>query len=68
MKNMARSKNAFYIVYDENDEIVMVGEICDICKRLDVVKSTITKALNNNSVIRRRYRIYPESDNSNEKR
>ena len=65
---MARSKNAFYVVYDENDEIVMVGEICDICKRLDVVKSTITKALNNNSVIRRRYRIYPESDNSNKKR
>ena len=59
---MVRSKNAFYVVYDENDEIVMVGEICDICKRLDVVKSTITKALNNNSIIRRRYRIYPESD------
>ena len=59
---MARSKNAFYVVYDENDEIVMVGEICDICQRLDVVKSTITKALNNNSIIRRRYRIYPESN------
>lgn len=61
-----RPKNAYYSVYDLDDEIIITGEICDICKRLDVVKSTITKALDNDSVIRRKYRIYPDFDGYDE--
>ena len=61
-KRNRRPRNAYYIVYDLKDNIIMVDEIYNICERLDVVKSTITKALNNGSLIRRKYRIYPETD------
>lgn len=61
-KRKGRPKNAYYSVYDLDDNIIITGEIADICRRLDVVKSTITKALNDNRLIRRRYHIYPDYD------
>lgn len=59
-----RPKNAYYSVYDLEDNIIITGEICDICKRLDIVKSTVSKALKNNSIIRRKYKIYPDYDDN----
>lgn len=58
-----RYRNAWYSVYNiETDELVIQGEVKDICKRLDVTKSTISKAVTNNSIVRRRYKIYYDCD------
>lgn len=57
-----RHRNAIYSLYDSEDNLVAVGEIADICRKCDVVKSTITKALDNGSLLRRRYHIYAVED------
>lgn len=61
-KRKGRPKNAYYSVYDLDDNIIITGEIADICRRLDVVKSTISKALKYGHLIRRKYHIYPDYD------
>ena len=58
-KHKRRLKNAYYSVYDINtDEFVMGGTVAEICDRLDIVKSTVCKAITNDSIVRKRYRIY----------
>jgi len=49
-----------YVIYDLEDNYIMEGTCDQICKRLGIVKSTITKAVKNEHVVRRKYRIYKE--------
>lgn len=51
-----------YIVYTIDDEFVLEGNSYQVCKRLDIVKSTISKAVKNGWVVRRKYRIYEVKD------
>jgi Arc/MetJ family transcription regulator len=52
-------RDAEYSVYNiHTDEFVMQGTVRQICNRLDITKSTVCRAVDNNSVVRRKYRIY----------
>lgn len=55
-----RYKNRFYCVYNLEDELVICGTVKQICERLDITKSCVSKAIKNKSLVRRRYTIYPE--------
>ena len=56
-------KNAYYYVYDiHTDELIICGIVKDVCARLDITKSTVSKAVKKGSVVRRRYKIYYEDD------
>lgn len=48
-----------YSVYRiDNDEMIICGTVREICERLDITKSCVSKAVKNHSVVRRKYRIY----------
>lgn len=58
-----RMRNAYYYVYNnDTDELVICGTVKEVCGRLDITKSTVSKAVNNKSLVRRRYRIYYEGE------
>lgn len=60
---MRRLKNGYYSVYNiETDELVIQGTVHQICKRLDITKSAVSKAVTRDSRVRRRYRIYYDED------
>lgn len=46
-----------YIVYDLDDNYLFEGTCKDICYKLDITKSTITKAVKKESIVRRKYKI-----------
>ncbi len=46
-----------YIVYDLEDNYLFEGTCKDICYKLDITKSTITKAVKKESIVRRKYKI-----------
>ncbi len=46
-----------YIVYDKEGNYLFEGTSKEICKKLDITKSTITKAIQRKSVVRRKYYI-----------
>ena len=59
----ARIRNAWYSVYNiMTDELVIQGEVKDICKRLDITKSAVSKAVTRGTIVRRKYRIYYDED------
>ena len=59
-----RTYNSYYSVYDiHTDELVICGTVADICKRLDITKSTVCRAVTESSTVRRRYRIYFDGEN-----
>ena len=51
-----------YIVYDIDDNFIMEGTSEQVCIRLDIVKSTISKAVRTCGIVRRKYRIYESKD------
>ena len=51
-----------YIVYDIDDNFIMEGTSEQVCIRLDIVKSTISKAVKTGGIVRRKYRIYESKD------
>lgn len=56
-------RNAYYYVYNnETDELVIYGTVKQVCDRLDITKSTVSKAVKNGTLVRRRYRIYYEDE------
>lgn len=58
-----RQRNGWYSVYDiHTDELIISGTVDQICTRLDITKSTVSKAVSNQSVVRRRYKIYYEEE------
>lgn len=58
-----RHRDAYYSVYNiETDELVIQGYVKQICKRLDITKSTVSKAVTRGSVVRRKYRIYYDEE------
>ncbi len=46
-----------YIVYDLQDNYIFEGTCKEICHRLDITKSAITKAVQNKAIVRRKYKI-----------
>lgn len=46
-----------YIVYDLQGNYLFEGTCKEVCHKLDITKSTITKAIQNNSIVRRKYTI-----------
>lgn len=58
-RTYSRPRGAWYSVYDINtDELIISGTVEQICNRLDITKSTVSKAVSKQSIVRRRYRIY----------
>ena len=58
-----RKRYSYYSVYNiETDELVIQGYVYQICKRLDITKSTVSKAVTHNSIVRRKYRIYYDEE------
>ena len=63
MNRKRRIRGAYYSVYDiRTDELIINGTVEQVCNRLDITKSTVSKAVKNDSIVRRRYRIYYEED------
>lgn len=61
MEGKRRVRDGFYTVYDiDTDELIIGGTVDDICERLDITKSNVSKAANTNQVVRRKYMIYYE--------
>ena len=50
-----------YIVY-KGDELILRGSVKDICSRLDITPSCVCRAVKDNNLVRRKYRIYYDED------
>ena len=51
-----------YKVNGDDEEFYFSGTAADVCERLDIVKSTITKAIKENHLVRRKYKIYLQGE------
>lgn len=62
-----RIRNSYYSVYNiETDELVIQNTVENICKRLDITKSTVSKAVKNDSIVRRKYKIYYDEEDEDD--
>ena len=61
MHRKHRMRGQYYTVYDiDTDELIIQGTVSQVCERLDITKSNVSRAVNKNQIVRRKYMIYCE--------